>query len=323
MLSEFLKKNKCFKLVCGAGNEDTAEVEKLVFIYSKAGCNLFDVAANLKTVEAAKNGIKKSGIKQNKFICVSVGIKGDPHVSKAFINKKNCVKCKKCLKICPQNAIIQSGIELEVNNMRCIGCGRCFQICNKNCIEMQSKLKDLSEILPPIISKGIDCVEFHALSEDANEIFIKWKEINGLYNGLLSLCVDRSKMGSENLIKNVNRMLALRKPYTTIIQADGAPMSGGCDDYKTTLQAVATAEIFQNAKMPVYILLSGGTNSKSSKLAKLCDININGVAVGSYARKIVKKYIEREDFWHNEKVINEAVQIAKKLVDKTIKYMEG
>lgn len=106
----------------------------------------------------------------------------------------------------------------------------------------------------------------------------------------------------------------VRKPYTTIVQADGFPMSGGKDDYKTTLQAVATAEIVQNAKMPVYIMLSGGTNSKTAELAKLCGINYNGIAIGTFARKIVNRYIEREDFLKNDYIFNEALNIARSLV---------
>ena len=43
-------------------------------------------------------------------------------------------------------------------------------------------------------------------------------------------------------------MIESREDYTTIIQADGFPMSGGDDNYKSTLQAVATAEIVMNAK---------------------------------------------------------------------------
>ena len=82
-----------------------------------------------------------------------------------------------------------------------------------------------------------------------------------------------------------------------------------------TLQAVATAELIQNEKLPVYILLSGGTNSKSKELAKLCGININGVAVGSYARNIVRKYIERDDFLTNKTIFQEAQLIAKQLVE--------
>ncbi|MBE7707447.1 MAG: 4Fe-4S ferredoxin, partial [Cyanobacteria bacterium SIG27] len=42
MLKDLLENKKCFKLVCGAGNEDCNEVEKLVTIYSLAGANFFD-----------------------------------------------------------------------------------------------------------------------------------------------------------------------------------------------------------------------------------------------------------------------------------------
>ena len=113
-------------------------------------------------------------------------------------------------------------------------------------------------------------------------------------------------------------MLEKRNPYTTIIQADGIPMSGSEDNYKTTLQAVAMAEIIQDAEQPVYLLISGGTNSKTRKLAELCDIKYNGIAIGSYARKIVKEYITRTDFY-DKTVFEGALRIAKNLVEESLK----
>ena len=110
-------------------------------------------------------------------------------------------------------------------------------------------------------------------------------------------------------------MISVRVPYTTIIQADGVPMSGGADDYKTTLQAVAMAEVIQNAELPVYIMLSGGTNSKTAELAKLCGINYWGIAIGSWARKIVKPYVLQDDFWENKETQDKAIKIAKKLIE--------
>lgn len=106
-----------------------------------------------------------------------------------------------------------------------------------------------------------------SLIADEKEVYDKWDEINQIYDGFLSICIDRSKLGNEGMLNRVKRMIKDRAPYTTIVQADGRLMSGGADDYKTTLQAVAMAEIFQNADLPVYILLSGGTNSKTSELA--------------------------------------------------------
>ena len=321
MLKDILEKKKCFKLVCGAGNEDADEVEKLVYLYSMAGCNFFDLCAKPEIVAAAKNGLKRAGIFNDRYLCVSVGIKGDPHVSKADINPDKCKLCSLCNDICLQNAIFHDGNGYTVNSKRCIGCARCLKVCKNDAIAITSEYKNLNEVLPPIVEMGIDCIELHALGENELEVDEKWADINNFFNGMLSICIDRSKLGNEALLKRVNRMLSCRKPYSTIIQADGAPMSGADDDFKTTLQTVATAEIFQNANLPVYILLSGGTNSKSTELAKICGINPNGVAIGSYARKIVRNYIMKEDFFDNPNSISAALKLAQDLVNKSLEHM--
>lgn len=299
-----LDEGKCFKLVCGAGNEDAQEVEKLVALYSQAGCKFFDLSAKPEIVESAKRGLQG----REGYLCVSVGIKGDPHVRKAQIDYEKCAGCHKCEEVCPQKTIKHC----KVKSARCIGCGKCYSVCRHGAISFISENKDLSEVLPELIKLGIDCIELHAMDGDWVE---KWDYINSVYDGMLSICTARGHLSEEKMIERIKQMIKNRKPYTTIVQADGFPMSGGSDDYKTTLQAVATAEIVQNAKLPVYIMLSGGTNSKTAELAKMCGINYNGIAIGTYARKIVSRYIEREDFLRNEYVFNEALKIAKALVE--------
>ncbi len=312
MLKDILENKKCFKLVLGAGNEETCEIQNLVALYSMAGCNFFDLCAKKEVVLSAKKGLEYAG-KTDRYLCVSVGIKGDPHMNKAYINQ-NCTACSKCEEICPEHAIKNN----KINQKKCIGCARCLSVCPKEAVEMHSKSLDLKEILPPLVDLGIDCIEFHAISADDNEIYKKWYEINNIYNGMLSICLDRSNLSNKALISRLKSMLEIRKPYTTIIQADGSPMSGGCDDYKTTLQAVATSEIVQNQGFGTYLLMSGGTNSKTPELAKMCGINYNGISMGSYARKIVKEYIERDDFLENKEIFSKALNIAKALVDKCL-----
>jgi ferredoxin len=306
MLKNLLDGKKCFKLVCGAGNEDATEVEKLVALYSSAGCKFFDLSAKPEIIDATRRGL---GSREGK-LCVSVGIKGDPHIRKAQIDYEKCVGCHKCEEICPQKTISHC----KVKQTRCIGCGKCHDVCRHGAISYISENKDLREVLPPLIEKGIDCIEFHAITNSEDWIE-KWEYINSVYDGFLSICTARGHLSEEQMIERIKLMINGRKPYTTIVQADGFPMSGGKDDYKTTLQAVATAEIVQNAKLPVYIMLSGGTNSKTAELAKMCGIDYNGIAIGTFARKIVSKYIERDDFLRNEYVFNEALKIAKALVD--------
>lgn len=321
MLKDLLEEKKIFKLVCGAGNEDAAEVEKLVTLYSKAGCNFFDLSAKPEIVDAAKRGLANAGITENRYLCVSVGIQGDPHVSKAYIDSEKCRKCGRCNAVCPCKALVEKGSHYKVNKTRCIGCGKCVKNCPVPCIEMVSEFVDLKVVLPPLIEKGIDCIEFHTLGENEIEVEDKWNDINTVFDGILSICIDRAKLGNEKLIKRLNRLIKNRKDFSTIIQADGCPMSGDADDYKTTLQAVATAEIVQNENLPVYIMLSGGTNSKTTELAKMCGINFHGIAIGTYARKIVKKYISREDFLTNPAVFNDALEIAKNLITKSMEFM--
>lgn len=326
MLKDILENNNCFKLVCGAGNEDAIEVEKLVALYSKAGCRFFDLCAKSEIVDAAKKGLDYSIPKSeqdNFYFCVSVGIKGDPHVSKAVVDENLCINCGDCKNVCLQNAIIQDKNACKIDKIRCIGCAKCSALCSAKAISFISQDKNLKEVLPPLIEKGIDCIELHVLGENEDEVDEKWSDINNCFGGLTSICVDRSKLGNEKLLKRINRMLSIKKPYSTIIQADGAPMSGGEDDFKTTLQTIATAEIIQDANLPVYILLSGGTNSKTTTLAKQCGISANGVSMGSYARKIIREYIDRDDFLQNKEIFEKALVIAKQLIKDTKVTMQN
>ena len=310
MLKDLLEDKKCFKLVCGAGNEDADEVEKLVALYSSAGCKFFDLSAKPEIVDAAKRGLQD----REGYLCVSVGIKGDPHIRKAHIDFEKCVSCHKCEEICPQKTITNC----KVKEKRCIGCGKCYSVCKHDAVFYTYENKDLSDVLPSLIEKGIDCIELHAMGEDDNEVLEKWNSINQMYDGMLSICTSRAHLSDEKMLNRIKKMLENRKKYTTIIQADGFPMSGSDDNYKSTLQAVATAEIVHNEKLPVYLMLSGGTNAKTTELAKMCEISYCGVAVGSYARKIVKRFIEADDFWTNPNRLNRALDMAKPLVDSVI-----
>jgi ferredoxin len=223
-----------------------------------------------------------------------------------------------CYKKCPHDAI---NTNIEIVQTRCLGCSQCITVCPQNAISMESQIKDYKEILPEIISKGIDCIEFHAISNNEDDVDEKWQIINSMFNGLLCISLDRSELGDKKLIERVGRMIKDRPEYSTIIQADGIAMSGNNDELGTTLQAVATAQLFQNSKLPIYIMMSGGTNTKSTELAKACGVKPHCIAIGSYARKIVKKYINDDEFTTNAQKLNEAVNIAKSLIDTSLRNM--
>ena len=106
---------------------------------------------------------------------------------------------------------------------------------------MVTQLQDYNEILPELVAKGLDCIEFHAITEDEADVDKKWQQIMDYFDGMLCISIDRSALGDVKLKQRVERMLSKRKPYTTIIQADGIAMSGCNDEFGTTLQSVATA----------------------------------------------------------------------------------
>ena len=326
-----------FKLVCGAGNEDVESVKRLVFVYASAGCKIFDLSARKEVLEAAKEGVKLAGSTDVQY-CVSIGIKGDKHISKAKIQENECIKCANCYRNCPNNAIIfqtlllkgegdavskktsitDSGEGLIVDEKKCIGCGVCVTKCPLSAISMIEKDVNYKEVLPYMVQNGVDIIELHIMGHDKKDLANKWQVINECKPKYASICIDRENFGNKEVLERIKGMISVREPYTTIVQADGVPMSGGSDDYKTTLQAVAMAEIIQNANLPVYITLSGGTNSKTSELAKMCGIKYWGIAIGSWARKIVKQYVTIEDFWENKEAQQNAIAIAKTLVEKSV-----
>lgn len=302
------------KVVCGAGNEDCESVKRLVYIYAKAGCKYFDLSARKEILEAAKEAQKLAGEGELHF-CISVGIKGDPHISKAKINTSKCIKCGNCFRNCPNDAIYSSII---IDEKRCIGCGTCAKKCPTGSITMFEKDVNVKEILPYLVENGVEILELHIMGHDKKDLDYKWEIINECNPKYASICIDRENFGNKEVLTRIRNMIAHRKPYTTIVQADGIPMSGSDDTFKTTLQAVAMAEIIQNANLPVHIMLSGGTNSKTAELAKLCGINYWGIAIGSWARKVVKPYINSEDFWDCLECQHSAIEAAKALVKASV-----
>lgn len=53
------------------------------------------------------------------------------------INKERCIRCKKCVRVCPAEIFLQDekSKEIEVNHIEsCIGCGHCVAVCPENVV---------------------------------------------------------------------------------------------------------------------------------------------------------------------------------------------
>ena len=153
----------------------------------------------------------------------------------------------------------------------------------------------------------------------------EWEIVsNAQQSHIISMCLDRHHLSNMNLIERIKEAHQMAGERL-IIQADGIPMSGGKDNYNTTLQAIAIADIIQKNLIKkerkfwhLPILLSGGTNSYTGKMANMCDVKFGGVAIGSHARKIVKPFIENDDFECDMVNLKRAVNVAKELIEQNL-----
>ena len=114
ILKNILDSGNCFKMICGAGNEDAPYVKKLALVYTLAGAKILDISANVNVVKHAKEGIDKAfelaeefniNIGARPYIMVSIGMPGDHHVRKSYIDPFKCIGCDLCAPVCPTDAI--------------------------------------------------------------------------------------------------------------------------------------------------------------------------------------------------------------------------
>ncbi len=331
LYKDLLESSGYFKLVCGAGLEERKNVEKLCYIYTLAGCTGFDVAANVDIVSAAKKGIDAAFIKAKDlkltipfrpFITVSVGMPGDHHVRKASINS-NCIGCNLCIPSCPTNAIPES---LNVISELCIGCGNCESACpsTANAIEYNHNAKQLLDVLPKCVEAGAESIELHAGVPDQESTLKEWEIVsNSIPNGMISMCIDRKHLSNNDLVDRIYAAKDIADDRL-IIQADGIPMSGGADNFNTTLQAVSIADyIYKEVKLrdskftKLPILISGGTNSLTGSLARQCGVKFNGITIGTHARNVISNYTKSPYSLSNSQLL-ESITTARNLINRNL-----
>lgn len=161
--------------------------------------------------------------------------------------------------------------------------------------------KDFKKSIRILNDFDIDVLELH-IDYFETDLFIEQTNvINENFNGqTISLRLSRKNLSNANIIELIKNAKSILK-NNLILEVDGISDCNE-DNFNQTLQTISTADILYkelNSKIPnikrIPILLCGGTNSYTSKLAKQCKVPYSGISLNlNYLRifKNLQKYDE-------------------------------
>lgn len=311
-----LATGRWFKLICGASWQHLPAIRNLTLVYTLAGADCIDVAADPAVIQVAQEARRTAmvwgetaqlmgwGYQGKPWLMVSLNDGEDPHFRKAHFDPAACpADCPRpCERICPTQAIVwgESGTT-GVIDQRCYGCGRCWPVCPSNLIQSRSYVSTPAVILPLVMAQDIDAIEIHTQVGREEDFRRLWQGIGPWVEQLKLVAVSCPNQGDviDYLWTLVEVMQP--RPRTLVWQTDGRPMSGDIGA-GTTRAAIELGLKVLMAGLPGYVQLAGGTNDQTvSQLQRrgligpgrsLNQSQIAGVAYGSYARVLLSPLLE-------------------------------
>lgn len=328
-----------FKLIGGASFQDSPAIRTLALVYTLAGADCIDVAADLAVITAAQEGIK---IAQNlaplakekgyfpqtsPILMISLNDGEDPHFRKAEFDPQKCpTDCHRpCEMVCPAHAIAFNNSISGIIDQRCYGCGRCLPVCPYDLIFTRSYVSTPNIILSLLETQTIDAIEIHTHTGNEENFSRLWSYIAPYVHHLKLLAI--SCPDDPNLIPYLRTLTQIlgNLPCPLVWQTDGRPMSGDIGK-GTTHAAIKLGEKVLKSGLNGYIQLAGGTNHhtipKLRTLELLKDPHtpsrpyLAGVAYGSYARSLLSPFLENplNDLESDLNLLWQAVDLAFSLI---------
>ncbi|MEW5820824.1 MAG: LdpA C-terminal domain-containing domain [Cyanobacteriota bacterium] len=323
--------NKClFKLICGASLTDTDIIRDLTFLYALAGAHIIDVSPDISVVDSAIEGINKA--KQyfesdpKKFfyfnepmLMISLNAGEDPHFKTAFIDNNKCNYCKNCVDSCSFEAIKYSDQDknISINEKLCYGCGKCIDKCQNAALYLINNTVNIEHVFTKLINYSIAGIEIHVGKSNIEDLNKFWEEITKVLGKdctskiLFSFSLESAMYTNKAFVEYTKNIVSMvgKKP---IIQVDGTPMSGS-NLAASSLQSMASGQVLERNNVEAYIVLAGGINHLTAKYLKMFELDCHGIAMGTYARKLVWPYLRILD---NKSNFEKAIRITTNLVQR-------
>jgi len=292
------------KLICGASYHFTPAIRDLALVYTLAGVDCIDVAADPAIVAAARAGVDQALALAPSFpraigrpwLMVSLNDGADPHFRKAQFDPRCCpADCPRpCETVCPALAIParpptpDAGVLTDL----CYGCGRCLPICPHGYITAQSQPVATTALAAQVLPL-VDALEIHTQVGRATALGQLVQAVTPWWSDLQAISI--SCPYASGVVEYLQTLYPLVQPHggTLIWQTDGRPMSGDLGR-GATRAAITYARQALVAALPGYVQLAGGTNHHTApRLRELGLISpapgptVAGIAYGSHARKLV------------------------------------
>ncbi|XVE65513.1 hypothetical protein DITRI_Ditri08aG0005700 [Diplodiscus trichospermus] len=313
-----LQQGNWVKLICGASFEDVVDIRNLSLVYTLAGVDCIDCAADPSVVSAVNEGIETAREIvpiRRPWVMISVNDDEDLHFRKAEFYPDDCPSdCSRpCEIVCPANAI-KGGVITE----RCYGCGRCFPICPYDKIREVTYVRDAMATAELLKRNDVDAVEIHTSGRQTHIFRELWDDLGDSIRYLRLAAVSLPDSGDAT-ISSMNEMYAIMKPHLSCFnlwQLDGRPMSGDIGRGATRESiAFAVRLAASRERPPGFLQLAGGTNvhtveglkkrglfqthiTSGASVPNHLHSSIGGIAYGGYARKIVGRVLSSMQSQH-------------------------
>ncbi|MEB3227929.1 MAG: LdpA C-terminal domain-containing domain [Synechocystis sp.] len=309
-----LGRGQWVKLICGASYQDLPAIRNLALVYTLAGVDCVDLAADPAVVTAAQAGITMALSLSESFgtpprphapwLMVSLNDGEDPHFRKAEFDPSHCpVDCPRpCASVCPTAAIAalpdasgSTGVTAE----KCYGCGRCLPICPWGLIETRAQTASVATLLPWLQSGQIAAIEVHTQVGHAAQFHQLWETLRPSLSHLKAIAISCPFHPDGIAYLQYLNQLIQPLPIPVIWQADGRPMSGDIGR-GTTHTCIHYGEQILQAHLPGYVQLAGGTNAHTINKVQQKTLAIHGVAFGSCARTLLSPLLHQAELRHRQ-----------------------
>ncbi|KAL0538037.1 hypothetical protein IC582_027031 [Cucumis melo] len=279
-----LQNGNWVKLICGASFEDVVDIRNLSLVYTLAGVDCIDCAADASVVSAVNEGIQAArgiiGVRRP-WVMISVNDDQDLHFRKAEFDPGNCpIDCSRpCEIVCPANAIsLQEEALKELSQVagvsgilkggviteRCYGCGRCSPVCPYDKINLVTYVRDAATTVKLIKRGDVDALEIHTNGRQTTYFQELWDKLGDSSKYLRLVAVSLPNIGRDLTVSTMKTMFSIMESQLHCLnlwQLDGRPMSGDIGRGATRETIAFAAQLARtNDRPPGFLQLAGGTN---------------------------------------------------------------